>query len=541
MTPTKTPFAGYEVLAAGDPLSADGWYFTATNPRLADRLARLGARDHRHDAHLPMVDPSEAPTVAVAADGGSLPAATAIYVTYTLNDSDDGETLPVATTTVRTPAGFVTPNSAPGAVVDYAAGTLLANAVSYAVTVADGAGGETMLGPSATVIIDPGHANAETVLSGLAAILATASGGAPGATWRLWRSIAGSTWYLLGTGTADGFTDDGVAGDCSVFPPTVTTTQGTGVLKVTVPGGQPAGAVTYNIYADYTGAFLNPCRIGTYPIADAGTEHDFGALNALLGSPPVISTCYGGAQKIDPDTDILDWPWKRPVATVADLPSVGNSDGDMREALDTHILYVWDSGTDAWVPGGGAVGAPGADGAPGAPGTNTVDVTDGTTDVAAASSIHFSGAVVADGGGGVAEVTVASGTWAAPARAHLGSAQNSDVADFLVALDTVDFGAGFDLADSRYVAAASGKYLITAEVEIEAAHYLVCKLYKNGAECSVGSAGSAATGWACANVCDVVDLAAGDYVELRGTDESGAGDALHIGASSNYMSVVQVG
>lgn len=41
--------------------------------------------------------------------------------------------------------------------------------------------------------------------------------------------------------------------------------------------------------------------------------------------------------------------WKSPVATEAALPTVGNTDGDARVALDTDKIYVWDATTSKWI------------------------------------------------------------------------------------------------------------------------------------------------------------------------------------------------
>lgn len=46
--------------------------------------------------------------------------------------------------------------------------------------------------------------------------------------------------------------------------------------------------------------------------------------------------------------------WKSPVATAADLPLLGNSVGDVRVALDSDTVYVWNG--SAWIP----VASPGA-------------------------------------------------------------------------------------------------------------------------------------------------------------------------------------
>jgi len=41
--------------------------------------------------------------------------------------------------------------------------------------------------------------------------------------------------------------------------------------------------------------------------------------------------------------------WKSPVATESALPTVGNTDGDARVALDTDKIYVWDATTSKWI------------------------------------------------------------------------------------------------------------------------------------------------------------------------------------------------
>jgi hypothetical protein len=357
MTPSKTPFAGYERLAPGDSLASDGYAFQYESPVIADRLGKLGAVTHRHDAHAAMVDPTAAATVDLAATGGTIPASLAIHVTYTLQDGAGGETLPTDPVLVTTDPGYQTPASAPTAAADYTAGVMLAGTPLYGVTVADGVGGETTLGPVAAVTIDPGHANARVLLSGLTAITNTSSGASATAVWRLWRSVdGGSTWNLMATGpySTDAYIDDGSSGgDCTVSPPLTGTTVGANKLTVTVPSvGQPAEATFFSIYASRTSQFVVPCLLGTYPVSDFDTAKVFTALTLGLGAPPAVSSCYPGANQIDPDTDLLNWSWKQPAASFAALPSVGNADGDMRETLDTHTLYVWDAAASLWIPVG---------------------------------------------------------------------------------------------------------------------------------------------------------------------------------------------
>jgi hypothetical protein len=362
MTPSKTPFAGFERLAPGDALSSDGYSFQDQNPLIADQVAKIGCVTHRHDAHAAMADPTLAPTLAVLATGGTLPSGETIYVQYTLTDGQGGESAPVDVSHVVTPAGYADPTGAPTVVVNYTAGSLLASTPMYAISVTDGLGGETALGPPVAVTIDSTPSGlARVLLSGLTALTNASSGGASTAGWRLWRSEdGGNDWDLMSTGphSTDTWTDDGtVAGDCSVSPLTVGTTGDTGVLHVTVPTGQPSESTFFSIYACTDGPFISPCRLGTYPVADLGVVQTFTALAVQAGSPPAVSRCYPGANQIDPDTDILNWSWKQPVANFAALPSSGNTDGDVRETLDTHLLYVWDAGTSTWITEGGTGGS----------------------------------------------------------------------------------------------------------------------------------------------------------------------------------------
>lgn len=48
--------------------------------------------------------------------------------------------------------------------------------------------------------------------------------------------------------------------------------------------------------------------------------------------------------------------FKDPVTTFSALPSIGNTDGDVRATLDTSVLYVWSSGSSTWNPQGATSG-----------------------------------------------------------------------------------------------------------------------------------------------------------------------------------------
>lgn len=353
--PDRTPFAGLLRLDPADSLTTDNFAFQADNPLITDRLLKIAAQSHRHDQHARLLDPTADVTLAAPTGGGTIPADTTIYVTYTLLDADGGETLPNTTPgVISTQSSLVTPEVAPTALLETTAGGLLAGNYSYALTVTDGAGGETMLGPQVDVVIPPGYVNAQVALSGLAAIVA----GVGGTGWRLWKMKDGGGWYIVTFGATDSVTDDGtLCPDCTGRPPTSTrTTNATSKLQITVPSGQPAEAVAFNIYVTSAldGDFLSPSLLGTYPITDAGAMKEYTDLTLFPGAPPAVSRTLAGANKINPDTDMVQFPYKRPVATVADLPPSGNVNGDIRLVFADRRLYAWDSSVPEWFPVGSA-------------------------------------------------------------------------------------------------------------------------------------------------------------------------------------------
>jgi hypothetical protein len=348
--PEYTSFAGLLRLAAGEALSTDGWAFTGRNIDIIDRLLRAGAQTHRHDAHAALANPTAAgPGVALANTGGQIPADLPIAVGFTWIDADGGETTLSPVTTVTTDPGLTAPTDAPTAVLDHTAGTLLAQTYYYAVTVVDGSGGETPLGPSAIITVPSGFAANEITLSDLDTIV-TAVGGTG---WRMWRSVAGGPFSLIAVGTSATFTDDGInCVDCAVQPPDpdlgLGSTNATNRIIVTVPATHPTQAVKFRIYASLDGSFVAPALLGEFDDTDFGSALEFTSLTFLDDSPPPVSNTLQGADKIDPDTEILDFNWKRPVDTVGDLPPTGNVAGDVRLVKSIPpAFYSWD-GT-AWV------------------------------------------------------------------------------------------------------------------------------------------------------------------------------------------------
>lgn len=349
----KTPFAGLTVLKPDESISADNASFQSQNPRREDRLLEIGAVTHRHNAEAALEDPTIAPSATVDPTGGAIPADLEIYFGYTLRDDDAGETVLSDVVAVSTQSPYDPPSTEPIAEVDYTGGTLLTDTFYYAITLLDATGGETPPSPWVIAEREPGYASGQVELSGL-----TADFEETGAVlWRLYRARGGTEFDLLDQGSSDTYTDDGSAvANCDVHPPadTANTTNNTNQIAVVVPsGGLMDEASSFRLYASLDGTFAGASLVGEYPPEDAGLDIVFSVLNVEDERPPDVSTCVRGASLIDPDTDILDWHWKRPVADADSLPGSGNSSGDVRLSLDDGTLYGYLDGVWGGVSGGG--------------------------------------------------------------------------------------------------------------------------------------------------------------------------------------------
>lgn len=351
-----TDFAGLIALLSGEPLDER---FLRDNILTIDRLLRVGAVTHRHDGHAGLADPPQAdgsgPVLAIDPLTGTIPADLSIYVGYTWVDADGGETILSDASLISTGSGLEAPTTAPTATLDHIAGGLLADTFTYGVTVSDGLGGETPLGSTVQVTVPPGFANSEIVLSDLAAIL-TETGGVE---WRLYRARGAGSFTYLTSGSGDTVTDDNtLCPHCDEQPPALGTTANTNKLSVTLPAAAwPTGVASLRLYASLDGSFAGAALLGEYLPADAGTTKDFVTLAFQDGTPPSMNLSLPGANLIDPDTELLEFPWKRPVADAAALPGVGNTDGDIRETLDDHTLHVWYAAAWHAIGGGGGGGA----------------------------------------------------------------------------------------------------------------------------------------------------------------------------------------
>lgn len=80
--------------------------------------------------------------------------------------------------------------------------------------------------------------------------------------------------------------------------------------------------------------------------------------------------------------------WKGTGASLAALPLVGNTDGDVRVAIDTHTIYVWNEGITTWVTTTGGAGLTNLNGQTGNSQTFAVGTAGTNFAVSSAGDIH---------------------------------------------------------------------------------------------------------------------------------------------------------
>lgn len=335
----KTIFSGLTVLELDESVVEDGGAFIGRDRDIIDHFLELGARTHRHNAAPPITNPQGAPSAAVIASAGTLPADQTYSIGFTLEDSSNGETILSPTVTVSTPPPLDQPEQDVTATVDHDAGDLPVDTYYYAIAWVDGEGGETPIGPAVVADVDPGFANSEVLLAGLTTGMATASA----IGWRLFRAVGGGDFGYLASGTTDTYMDDGsVAVNCDIppVPDDVNSTLSVNSLRVDLPPPGAAGvaeATFINVYLSEDGEFSGGTFLEQFPVGSAGQSRLYTALDLGDAAPPDVSTSVGGANQIDPDTELLDWHWKRPVAASGLLGS--GAVGDVKLAIDTGVLW----------------------------------------------------------------------------------------------------------------------------------------------------------------------------------------------------------
>ena len=464
----KSQFSGITILEAGESLIDDDGAYTGHDRKVIDFFLERGAKTHRHTGATGLTNPTIAPGAANVASGGTIPADVDLVVGYTLQDDARGETTLSPTTVVSTPAPLTPPESEIIATLDYGTGVLTVDSYYYAITHIDDEGGETPLGPSVIAQRQPGYPNARVLLSGLDDDFAES--GAVG--WRLYRARSGGQFAFLASGTSDAYTDDGtVSPVCDTLPPNddFNSTNNINSLVLTLPAasGIDADTAFINVYVSDSGTFSGSTFLEQFPVASAGAEVVYREILLLPDSPPSVSTSVGDPAKIDPDTEIEDWHWKRPVADSGVLPS--GEEGDARVTLDDGVIYVYSGGD--WIAAAGGGG-----------GSGTVkDVRDGTTTATNVESILFTagagvGVAVADNGA-EAEVTItASGGGGGSGFEASGGVEGVD----LTGITKLTIGMeGYDAANETGImpllaSGAAGEARVTLYGEQHITHWADC-------------------------------------------------------------------
>lgn len=352
----KTRFAGLTVVAPDETLAVDNSSFQSVNPDLVDHFLEVGAVTHRHDAHDPLADPLTQASGMVVNAGGTIGADVTVFLGYTLVDPDGGETRLSPALALTTDPPYEAPTSPINATATYASGALRSDTFYYAITLMDGGGGETPIGPVVSVDRQPGPEFASITLDGLRTdMLAYDAVG-----WRLYRATSGQQLGYLASGSADRFVDAGQGCvDCGQAPPNENRTNRTNKLTAIAPAGAsgvPAsGAASFRLYASQDGSFNTDCLVGEYPAASAGAPIEMTSLVLRPGRPPDVSTSVRGAARLNAETDLANYYWRAPVSGSANLPA--DLPGTARRALDTMEVFVAGSGAAAGGVGWARVGS----------------------------------------------------------------------------------------------------------------------------------------------------------------------------------------
>jgi hypothetical protein len=348
----KTTFAGLTVLDEDESILTDGGTFIGRDRKIIDRLLEIGVKTHRHDGSDGLGNPLQGIGASATGSAGQLPADLTFSLGYTLEDDQLGETLISPLTVISTPPVIERPLVAPAGVADYTAGSLLTDTYYYAISYVDGTGGETPIGPAIAVERHSGEALGRILLSGLTSGMAAA--GATG--WRLYRAVGGGDFHYLATGVVDNYTDDGstpVQPDITPLTDSENTTNSDNGLLLHLPSadGRIAPASFINVYLSEDGSFSGPSFLDQFPVGSAGRDAFYPTVTLENAQPPDTNNSVGGASLIDPDSELYDWHWKRPVQLASQLPS--GTKGDVRLVHGASAAYYLPNdgaGSAAWQP-----------------------------------------------------------------------------------------------------------------------------------------------------------------------------------------------
>lgn len=333
----KTAFAGLTELDVSESILEDNGAFTGRDRETIDRFLQIGAKTHRHDGSAGLSNPTNAPSGAVVASGGTIAADLNLNIGYTAQDEQRGETILSPVATVSTPGPLTEPQHAPSAEVKYDAGNLTQDNYYYGISYVDAEGGETPLGPVVIATRQPGNANARVRLSHINDGMA----GAGATAWRLYRQRAGGVFAFLASGTSAEYLDEGnVSPVCDINPPNdnFNTTNSVNTLTVTLPSkaNLPSGTAYINLYLSQSGSFTGQTFLEQFPVASAGQTIVYRSLELQDDQPPDVNTSIGGASKITL-SEIEGLQWKAPVSGSANLGS--GEKGDVKLVTSTGQIY----------------------------------------------------------------------------------------------------------------------------------------------------------------------------------------------------------
>lgn len=340
----KTLFAGLTVLNPDEAVTSDNGAFIGRDRDLIDHFLELGAKTHRHTGLNGLSRPVSKMGASAITSGGTIAAGQTFTLAYTLEDEAGGETLVSPSVTFSTPSPMGAPTDLlTGQAIYEEGGDLPTDTYYYAFSFVDGSGGETPIGPAVAVERQPGFEEAKILLTGFAApVLAAGAAG-----WRLYRAVGGGDFGYLSSGTTNSFTDDGsVAANCDLPPleEGTNSTNGDASFEIVVPSADifVSSASSINVYMSNGADFVGDVFLEQFPLSSAGKKRLYRSVALLPGQPPDVSTSIGTAHLIDPDTELLDWHWKRPVAEFSDLPETAEV-GDVRVVTDEGRVYVFES------------------------------------------------------------------------------------------------------------------------------------------------------------------------------------------------------
>lgn len=295
-----TEHYGFQVLAAGDDWSLNGYKFLDADRRHLDALL-YQALSHTHGAATAaQADPTAAPTLVQAATGGALPAGTRIYYKFTWVDGNGLETAPSPEAYVDTPAALADP-AAPTLVQATTGGFLLPGNYSYVLSAYKGANTAESRAPNAAFITVPTGTSTNEITLTMPSVPTGADG------FNVYRRKPGGSQYqYLGSVLAatTTFVDDGThVEDCDRTLPVSNTTNASNKVTATVPT-VPAG-YTWRLYrtyvlAQYASSLLHWVVEETSEGSGVITpDYEDVGYATLAGQPPASSQLQVGPGKIN--------------------------------------------------------------------------------------------------------------------------------------------------------------------------------------------------------------------------------------------------